>query len=720
MPAPQVSQETATATEVTAAPSSNRFRYAAKTSLSLTLAYLIPMAMGWPQPQTAATTVMLIAATGMVSESLQKGIHRVLGTVAGAVIGLTLIALFPQERMVYLLAVSTVVAIIIYLYNAYQGDSTLFMLAAVVTLMVFNGGDAEGAFLYGVDRAFMTAFGVIVYTVVAATIWPVQLADNTRRFASDVADRYASGFSRLLQPAPAADDDELLAGVFTAQETFQNHFAAVKQHADGVVDYRAEWDAILGCYEELEGLLIPGMQDPTAPSIDFSRHIDNYDDLTAHIGNLFDRVQGAWRGQRDDSNVSVLPVTPRAGSLAAESHLTVAAVAARADLLDRLQPLLIELITAMESLLFDRSGFVPGRQPEGKPAFRWLDQENLKTAVRAFLTFWLATVIWIAFNPPGGFMFVTMSTVLIPLVSFTPVTPRLLIILFSLGFFFALPAYVLLLPQMTHWLQLAAFIFAYAFFGFYVFQGPVSIFFLLGLFTLGIQNTMSYHVDAILLIILMFYMICALLIISIYIPFSSRPEVIYASLRRRFFNHCATCITLNPGSGRINDLRLRLHQSSAGAVLAKMHSFGPMIDADSFPANEPQKIARLNRACELLHGQLQSLCLRRNSFSDNPLIASARRRANPNPMAELCDTLAANRGVKEVDRVFQQSSGRLTGIGKRLDDFLGERPAEQHDRSTLARFYVYLNQQAAIRAAIEDCRQAQQALDWLQLRETRF
>ena len=46
--------------------------FAIKTALSLTLAYMLPMAWGWPQPQTAAITVMLIAATGMVSESLQK------------------------------------------------------------------------------------------------------------------------------------------------------------------------------------------------------------------------------------------------------------------------------------------------------------------------------------------------------------------------------------------------------------------------------------------------------------------------------------------------------------------------------------------------------------------------------------------------------------------------------------------------------------------------
>ncbi|MCB1731758.1 MAG: FUSC family protein, partial [Halieaceae bacterium] len=185
------SPEPTTTTDSDARVTATRFQYAFKTALSLTLAYLIPMGMGWPQPQTAAITVMLIAATGLASDSLQKGVMRVLGTVVGAVIGLTLIALFPQERMAYLLAVSVTVSLLAYLYTAYQGDNTVFMLTAVVTLMVFNGGDAEGAFLYGVDRAFMTAFGVIVYTVVANTLWPVRAVDNTRQLALRVMSAYS-------------------------------------------------------------------------------------------------------------------------------------------------------------------------------------------------------------------------------------------------------------------------------------------------------------------------------------------------------------------------------------------------------------------------------------------------------------------------------------------------------------------------------------------------
>ena len=108
--------------------------------------------------------------------------------------------------MTYLLIVSLVVSAIIYLYNAYQGDSTLFMLTAVVTMMVFNGGDAEGAFLYGVDRAYMTAFGVIVYTLVGSLLWPVKSVDNTRTLAAGVGHSFHNAFKRLTQEQSGGTD----------------------------------------------------------------------------------------------------------------------------------------------------------------------------------------------------------------------------------------------------------------------------------------------------------------------------------------------------------------------------------------------------------------------------------------------------------------------------------------------------------------------------------
>lgn len=717
MPAADTTQGTSTATEASASPVPAKFRYATKTALSLTLAYLIPMALGWSQPSTAATTVMLIAATGMVSDSLQKGVLRVLGTVAGAAIGLSLIALFPQDRMVYLLAASIAVSIAIYLYNAYQGDSTVFMLTAVVTLMVFNGGDAEGAFMYGVDRAFMTAFGVIVYTVVASVLWPVKTADNTRALAAGVASGYRQAFERLIHPDASSESsvDEQLAGLLASEDTFQTHFAAIKSGTDALAAYLPEWNCVLSCYEELEAILVPSLKSEPLKAVEFSLYIDNYPQLVERVDAMFSQVDTAWQGQRGDGELQPLEVQYNTGSLQQETHLTAAAVATRAELLQKIQAVMVDLQAALDSLLFDRAGFTATRTPRGKPAFVWLDRENFKTALRAFTTFWIATVIWMEFNPPGGFTFVTMCVVFIPLVSYTPVTPKLLFILLTLGFVFALPAYVFLLPQLTHWLELAAFLFSYAFIGFYVLPGPVSIFFLLGLFTLGIQNTMNYNVDAIMLSMLMFYLVCSVLIISVHFPFTSKPERLYASLRRRFFRHCALAIRVNTAPPGVTTVLARLRMGNGAALLTKMKSWGAMIDNNYFPANGTQQINTLNRACELLYGQLQIMALRKQAFAANPLITAARRGAT-NSLTQLCDTLAQN----SSEEPFEQVEASLVGTRQRLDEFLGNDYLHRYDRLQLAQFYVYLNLQASILASIQACREAQAALDWQQLGDTRF
>ena len=699
------------------APVHSRARHAIKTALSLTLAYLLPMGMGWAQPETAAITVMLITATGLTSDSLQKGVMRVIGTVAGAIIGLTLIALFPQERLSYLVAASITVSLLAYLYNAYQGDSTLFMLTAVVTLMVFNGGDAEGAFQYGVDRAFMTAFGVIVYTVVASTLWPVRAVDNSRQLATAVLSGYSRAFKLLVHPVKVGpqNTDEQLAALLASEAAFQTHFTSIKRYADNVGAYLDEWHCVVRSYEELQSVLLPALQQTPAHGVNFENYLENYSLAVEQIEATFAQLEAYWQGQ--DSQMAIQPVALqyRNNSLREAPHLTIAAVATRAEVLRKVQSILLELTSAVERMLFDRGNFVPGHKPRGRPAFVWRDLENIKTAARMFLTFWLATAIWITVNPPLGFTFVALSSVLVLLVSYTPVTPKLLIILFTLGFTFALPAYVFLLPHMTHWLELATFMFAYAFFGFYVFQGPVSLFFMLGLFALGIQNTMSYHFDIILLVVLSLYMLCALLIITTHFPFSSKPEKLYPGLCRRFFKRCARSLDI------ATDFRRHpkgLPHDDGSLALAKLHAWGAKIDSRYFLANTPQKIRRLSQACELLHGQIDVMLMRRKEFADNRLIVASYKADSPKLLVDLCDNLSGAENKESA--AFNRIETTLMGVRERLDLLRQEQELQKYQPQELAQFFIYLNLQQSILSSIRACYDAKQALEWQQLGETRF
>lgn len=114
-------------------------------------------------------------------------------------IGLLLVGMFAQDRFIYMLSVSVVVSFIFYFRNAYQKDPTLLALTGVMTLMMSNGGDAEGAFMYGVDRAYMTIFGVVLYTLVGTFLWPTKTEQNLRQLIEQLNQAQQALFAAILQ-----------------------------------------------------------------------------------------------------------------------------------------------------------------------------------------------------------------------------------------------------------------------------------------------------------------------------------------------------------------------------------------------------------------------------------------------------------------------------------------------------------------------------------------
>ena len=152
---------------------SPKFILALRGSLSVALAFLIPFYLGLEQASTASITVMIIATAGDVSSSVMKGFIRVIGTLIGAIIGITLISLFPQDRLIYLFLLSIFVTMFLYIARAYRGDKTIFMLSAMTMMIVFDAGNVDDVFIYGVDRTLMSILGIVIYTIVSIYLFPL-------------------------------------------------------------------------------------------------------------------------------------------------------------------------------------------------------------------------------------------------------------------------------------------------------------------------------------------------------------------------------------------------------------------------------------------------------------------------------------------------------------------------------------------------------------------
>src|SRR5499427_6100219 len=84
---------------------SDRVKTALKTGLAVLLAYGVALSMDWEHAYWAAFTVAFFTLS-TVGESLNKGLLRLSGTLVGGVAAITLIALFPQERWLFLIGMS--------------------------------------------------------------------------------------------------------------------------------------------------------------------------------------------------------------------------------------------------------------------------------------------------------------------------------------------------------------------------------------------------------------------------------------------------------------------------------------------------------------------------------------------------------------------------------------------------------------------------------------
>ncbi|ELI0634179.1 FUSC family protein [Vibrio harveyi] len=721
-----------------------KIKFATKVALSLTLAYLIPFAMGWPQASTAATTVMLIASTGSRRESLAKGTLRVLGTLVGAVIGLLLVGMFAQDRLLYMLSVSVVVSFIFYFRNAYQKDPTLLALTGVMVLMMSNGGDAEGAFMYGVDRAYMTIFGVVLYTLVGTFLWPTKTEQNLRQLIEQLNQAQQTLFNAILQnfeqktalqqdvvtnveatendEAPSPTIDELLEKVFAAQNALEQRFATVSVECSDVSAYMKEWQLAVHFNKQITQELSVAAHSHFSHQQDRSC-INNFDQATQEIQQLFKISQEMWANEGAAYRAQELNIEYNQAALADASHLVKGSALTLGHLLKLMHQSLSRLAESI-SCIDSVTNNVSFKQelPKQKSKFLWWDAENFKTAVKTFTTYWVAGLIWIYFNPPGGYSFVTFSTIFMSLLSFVPVHPFMLLILFTFGFLFAVPSYVFILPGLELGAELGLFIFIYTFIGFYLFKGPVTIFYMIGLFVLGLDNNMTYHFGILMTIMTLFYMVVFMIIFAHYFPFSSRPEHLFLTLKERYFRHVGDLFASyhQQSESSFKKLKRSLHLVTLNVSSKKLMVWGSKINHKLFDKTPPEAIGAFSKSCNALSNHVNILIAAEQKLLSNRLIKQLRSKHTDSILPLMAGALASHQTTDELNSVFEQYSQDYQSFENKLEEFFSELDLSDYAYSEIAGFYILLNLKRNVFEAINQCKQTYEDIDWVNLRQKRF
>ena len=700
---------------------SDRLKFGIKVSLSLTIAFMIPMAMGWSQPQTAAITVMLIATAGVVGESVMKGAARVAGTLIGGIIGMTLIAMFPQDRMVYLMLLSVFATFFLYMYHVYQGDGTVYMLTAMMIMMVYTG-EIDDTFLYGVDRIYMTVFGIVIYTLVGLFLWPVRGVDSTVEDALELTALQGELFVKVLDNEDMSGDAVLLDKIKVSELKLQHSHVTARENSLSVMLNASAWNTIAQQYKNISTLLgILSTHVATKESHDYADYIEGYTERLSEIEMLFQGCEKAWQ----DQTLIVIPQSKENVYKSVEpsklSNLQKAAIATHAESVRKIHQALCVLADMLNVLQGEEATRETIIHVKAQPRYVWLDREYLKGAVQTFLIYWFAVAMWIAINPPGGFLIVLLATLLSVMTSFSLLKPSLLTILFSVGFVFATLMYIFVLPNLVYGWQLALFFMAYTFIAFYVINPKMSVFFLLGMFIMGISNTMSYNFGIFLTTMLIFYMFLGILMLFYYVPFSTKPEYLFVLMKKRFFSYTTALLTrLDPSSNWLQKKLRAYYTFHLVRTAEKLTLWASQVDTGYFKANSKENLMAFAAACSHLANLLVIVAEREEKAVTNPIYSKIDLLEKENVAADIASCMIACESREKVDTFFVKGEALIEQAEIQIDQIKETLNLDKFTQEEIVDFYINIDLRHSIWIAMQKCHTTMNSVDFDDLQKSRF
>lgn len=177
---------------------------AAAALIGLWLAYRFQL----DSPSTVVITVFIVmqSRNGMV---LAKSFYRAIGTIAGSIVALLLVATFPDERLGFLAGLALWVGFCTAGARYFRNfQAYAFVLAGYTAALVGLPAalDPEHAFYIGVARLSDVMLGIMVASVMSAIVFPQPLEDLLQHTAQTRLQHFLRNTLRVLQGGvPRAD-----------------------------------------------------------------------------------------------------------------------------------------------------------------------------------------------------------------------------------------------------------------------------------------------------------------------------------------------------------------------------------------------------------------------------------------------------------------------------------------------------------------------------------
>ncbi|MGD2014500.1 MAG: FUSC family protein [Desulfobacterales bacterium] len=718
---------------------STRTKEAVKTGLAMAISYGIAMQLGWENPKWAGMAVAMISLS-TAGQSLNKGAMRLLGTLVALVAAFAFLALFSQDRWLFMVFVSLYVGLCTYMVAGKKRVYFWFVSAVVCLLISVSGGaDSQNAFYTGLTRAQETGLGILVYALVSVFLWPQSSAaklDGVSRKLFTVQLQLYRVYCGLITGERTGEEyKKLKLQEIQLLGQFGQILMAAQTDTYTVWEVRHQWQRLNSQATALMEALERWRETFIAiRKLDLAELLPNLKAVFDQIDHRLEQIERMLSGKEPISAPSRTSLKTNREKFRSLTHFQQAAVAVtRAQIND---------LDHISQSLFDDVQDIKGIKPTTRESRRTtrpildpvLDPDRLKAAFQVMLTLWISFLVWVYVNPPGHEMFVFFATLMA--LGAVMVHQRVSIMFwpFVCGSAVAVILYVFVMPHLSGYTQLGLMIFGVTFGYYYLFWQPqqalikfagIAMFIVLT----SIQNQQTYSFAAIANSAAMIILGCILAIAIQFILGSPRPEKSFLRLVARFCCHSEfllsrVALDRDEDRGLVKRWQMVIYRNDLLEIPAKIAVMGQRFDYKLLSGQTPEQVQTLVNGLQAIAYWIKELVEVRELPQADLLVAAALEdlrawRLTAQEQLRLWaedPALAASQGDAIWDRLAARMSTLEEKIGK---TFRGLKEGKLN-QGEIENFYQILGAFRGLSESGIDYTRAAEAIDWKQLQEERF
>jgi uncharacterized membrane protein YccC len=603
---------------------SDRVKTAIKTALATVLTYGVALSMDWGHAYWAAFAVAFCTLS-TAGESLNKGLLRLAGTLLGSLAAVTLIALFPQDRWLFLIGMTIFTRFCTFMM---PGNSRWYFWQvaglSVPLIALAGGADPLNDFQTIITRTEETALGFVSYSLVWLLIWPTSSREALEEAVRRLAAAHRQLAAHYLTPTIGETDDADPAALRRQTTQVLARLGGLLDGAEidsyEVWEARQAWRTLIHQLSQLTSASERWRQSSAEVSeVDRQRLIPELAEFAGELDRRFAEIGRMLEGRPpergpisvplnlDDKGMASLSPFHRAALLLYRSHLQA---------IDKLTRDLFETVADLRN--FTRAKIDPTRA--AVPLLPWaLDPERLASVARWFTGLWLAWLIALYVpDIPDTVEFIVLTNSLSMALC---VMPQLPIARTSLQMPFGVVLggfiYVLVMPHLTSFAELGVVIFAAVFLICYLYHRPTqaagkaAALALLAIL-MGVANEQDYNFLSVINLAVVVALVFAVLAVATHFPVSFRAEHVFLRLLGRFFRACgylASTLQWDPANPPTRRRRLRraLYLGDLASVPGKLAIWASALPAAALGQSTTGQVRALVDSVQALAYRMQDL-----------------------------------------------------------------------------------------------------------------